>query len=407
MAKIMLIGAAYSEHKGASALITAAVANLQEHIPGSKFFFCSVTPQVDQQNTCINAVSVIPCVLKNSTLELLLAAAWLRLTKRKISRWPMTEYLKETEIVVDISGDSYASLYGKTAVLAMGLRVISAKLARKPIVFFCQSVGPFNGKIDVFFAKRILHLVNLVIAREVLTADYLLKAFDVKAPVHADQAFLLKPSFNHGQVQLSKNKPLIGVNISQLIDSKFKLENSTNQYRIMMVDFIDALIERYNADVLIIPEVKKQEKNAYDDIYMSRVIVNRLKHKDHVSIAEADYSASELKGIVSNCDLVISPRFHIVIFALSSGVPAISIAYSPKTHGIMAMLKQSDYVLDYNTLTLPVLLEKTDSLWLNKTKVRQTLKSSMDDIQASAKKAAELVRKMLDNENGDKLPAAG
>lgn len=121
MAKIFLVGASYSEHKGASALIIATVNNLIENIPDARFFFCSLTPNLDIKSTHIQGVTVIPCVIRNSTIELLLGATWLKLTKRILRGFPMTKFLNETEIFVDISGDSYSSIYGKTAILAYGV----------------------------------------------------------------------------------------------------------------------------------------------------------------------------------------------------------------------------------------------------------------------------------------------
>ena len=390
MIKILLVGASYSEHKGASALISATVDNLIENIPYSKFFFCSLTPGFDIKSTYIRAVTVIPCVIRNSTLELFLGAIWLKLSKLVFRGFPMTKFLNETDVFVDISGDSYSSIYGKTAVLAMGLRVISAKLLRKPIIFFCQSIGPFYG-VDVFLAKLILNLVDFIIAREFLTAEYL-KKLNINSFICADQAFLLKPLLNLELIPFSKNKPLIGINISQLIDSKFKLVSGTNKYRTIMSDFIDLLIEKYDANVLVIPEVRKREFNSYDDCYVSKIIINRLKHKERVSVIERDCSPSELKAIVSYCDILISPRFHIVIFALSSNIPSIAIAYSPKTYGIMDMLKQSEYIIEYKELTLDSLMKKVESLWINKDEIKQNLKENMVEVRRSAKTAANIVK---------------
>lgn len=276
----------------------------------------------------------------------------------------------------------------------MGLRVISAKLLRKPIVFFCQSIGPFYG-VDVFLAKRILNLVDLVIAREFLTAEYL-KTLNVKASVYADQAFLLKSLPNLEFLPFSKNKPLIGITLSQLIDSKFQFMNGTNEYRTIMSDFIDLIIECYDTNVLIIPEVRKQEPNSYDDYYVSKMIINKIKHKERVSIIERDCSPSELKAIVSYCDILISPRFHMVIFALSSNVPSLAISYSPKTYGIMEMLKQSEHIIDYKELTLDLLMKKIEVLWINRDKIRQNLKENMVEIRRSAQNAAKMVKLFIE-----------
>jgi len=133
-----------------------------------------------------------------------------------------------------------------------------------------------------------------------------------------------------------------------------------------MSQFIDNLIDRYDAHILIIPEFIERKQDSYDDYYVSKKILEQLKHKQYVSIIEGDYPPSKLKAIVGNCDVIVSPRFHMVIFALSQHIPSLAIAYSPKAYGIMEMLGQLEYLLDIKDLTLKQLMEKFDNLKLDK-----------------------------------------
>ncbi|RLJ09758.1 MAG: hypothetical protein DRP15_02550, partial [Candidatus Aenigmatarchaeota archaeon] len=327
-----------------------------------------------------------------------LGAIYLRLTKNHSSRIPIIKCLNDADIIIDVSGDTFSSDYGKASIFSIGARIISAKMLRKPVVLYCQSIGPFRGLIDRLFAKLFLKLVDLIIVREFITANYL-RRLGVHAYVCADPAFLLEPSPNAivSQIPSSHKGPVIGINLSQYIDSLCGGDNPANKYRMIMSQLIDALIERYKAHILIIPEVKGQKPNSYDDYYVSRRIVDLLKHKEHVTIVAGDYSPSELKAIVGQCDILISPRFHLVIFALSQCVPAIAIAYSHKAYGIMDMLGQSEYVLSYEDLSLEQLMEKVEKLWVDKAcaKVRQELKIRTNEIRKRALNAGRLVRLLL------------
>jgi len=58
-----------------------------------------------------------------------------------------------------------------------------------------------------------------------------------------------------------------------------------------------------------------------------------------IQMIKGEYSSEELKGIISCFDLFIGARMHSVIAALSMSVPALAIAYIPKSRAIMEMVQ--------------------------------------------------------------------
>ena len=395
MTNILLVGTSYSEHKGSAALLISSIDGLNRAIPDAHFFVCSTTPKLDKCTFKIPNSQIIPCRLTNSTFELLVAAFALRTTGFSSSAFPMTKYLRDADIIVDISGDSYSSIYGKTSIASLGIRVISAKLLNTPIILYCQSIGPFYGRLDRTVAKFFLKLVDRVTVRESITEKHL-KELGVSSYIYADQAFLLKsdPSSLKPFQFTNKEKPIIGINLSQHIDSLYT-NKSSNKYRELMIQFIDILIERYDVNILVIPELRKKTVPAYDDYFVSKTIVSQLKHQDHVFIIQDDCSPSTLKAAVGYCSLLVSPRFHMVIFALSQRVPSIAIAYSPKALGIMNMLGQSQYVLNLNDLSINTLLQAVDNIWIDRDKISRALVLEIEKVQNIAFKATEQVQLLL------------
>jgi polysaccharide pyruvyl transferase WcaK-like protein len=149
-------------------------------------------------------------------------------------------------------------------------------------------------------------------------------------------------------------------------------------------------------NILLIPEVRIKEANANDDYSVSKKIANLTRHPDRITIIDADHSPSELKEITGNCTLLISARFHMVIFALSMHVPSIAIAYIPKSFGIMEMIEQREYVIRHQDLSVDLLMEKVEQLWLNQAEIRRHLAKKMVHIELRARYAADLIKQLLE-----------
>jgi colanic acid/amylovoran biosynthesis protein len=394
---ILLTSASYSEHKGSAAILISTIDSLKRTIPHAHFLFLSWTPQLDIGKIKRSNVYVISIQLPRS-IALLLGAIYLRVFrffKQPLEYFPILHCLHKADIILDIGGDTFSTIYGKKEIISHGALILSAKLLKKPIVLYCQTIGPF-GKLDLTLAKQFLKLVDLIIVREHISANYL-KRLGLQPYICADPAFLLKPSSAQAILKiLNKNgvncdKPIIGINLSQHIDRLCGGDSPDNKYRIVMSELIDHLQEHYNAQVLIVPEVIGSKPNSYDDIYVSRKVVSLLRHKERVTILKDNYSPCTLKRIVGCCDIFISARFHLIIFAISMHVPAISISYSHKAHGIMEMVEQGKYVLPYKNLNIKQLIEKVEDIWLNRDKVRRRLEIKMMEVRKQAYNACKLV----------------
>ena len=79
-----------------------------------------------------------------------------------------------------------------------------------------------------------------------------------------------------------------------------------------------------------------------------------------LTILPTDLDASETKYVISKLDWLVAARMHATIAALSSGIPAAALAYSPKFHGVFAGCGQSQAVADPTTLTTR---EAEEVLW--------------------------------------------
>ena len=122
-----------------------------------------------------------------------------------------------------------------------------------------------------------------------------------------------------------------------------------------MASLVDALVEQRGAHVVLVPHVTGPSA-AKDDRRVGREILERVAHASAVHALEGDYRPEELKAVIARCRAFVGARMHANMAALASGVPTVALAYSHKTHGIMAACGQSDLVMPIETLEPDALL---------------------------------------------------
>jgi len=145
------------------------------------------------------------------------------------------------------------------------------------------------------------------------------------------------------------------------------------------------LIETRQADVLLIPHVfgSAQESDvlAIDRIYAKF----KDRYPDHLNRVAATHDQGEIKYIIGTCELFIGSRMHACIAALSQGVPAVGIAYSPKFLGVLASIGAGELVADPRTLSADRILDQVDRVFLGRAEIRHRLEQSMPTVRAKTR----------------------
>jgi colanic acid/amylovoran biosynthesis protein len=81
----------------------------------------------------------------------------------------------------------------------------------------------------------------------------------------------------------------------------------------------------------------------------------------------------ELKGIIGLCEIFIGKRMHANIAALSQNIPTISLAWSHKFYGLMQMVGQEKYIIDYRHLKYENIVDMINELWISRKKIKEEL----------------------------------
>ena len=113
-----------------------------------------------------------------------------------------------------------------------------------------------------------------------------------------------------------------------------------------------------------------------------------------------EYDATEIKGIISQCDLFVGARMHSCIAAISMGVPTVAIASSYKTFGLMRSVDLEKYVCNFSTMTLEELTQKVNDIWQGREKIKSELKPRAESLKEAVWFNGKVVKDFLDAKRG-------
>lgn len=250
--------------------------------------------------------------------------------------------LKRSDLVIALGGDIFSSDYGASNKHLYPMQY--AKQHGAKTVFLAHSIGPFANVAELEQFKAVASNSDLVTVRESLTYRYAVEQLQLpERIVHqtADPAFLLQPPpdetinaimTNHG---VDLEREIVALSISGSISSYTDSPDDAHEETWL------ALIRHLLAEglqVALIPHVHGPDTN------IAVRLMRKLQWPKNVFLFAAGFSASEYKGIISHCQLLIAERMHAAIAGLGSGVCTMPVAYSVKAPGIVGDLLGSDAV---------------------------------------------------------------
>ena len=117
------------------------------------------------------------------------------------------------------------------------------------------------------------------------------------------------------------------------------------------------------------------------------------RYSDRIRILRGTFNSSQIKYVISKLDWFCGTRMHSTIAALSSGVPAATIAYSDKAKGVFESCGQGDHVIDPRRLETQEVIDDVYKSWEMRDKARSTLKQHLPMIQNKLDEQLKLIIK--------------
>lgn len=396
--KILLIGVGLSDNLGGPSLLLSTKAIFKEIFGEVDYTYITTVPKdlklADQFGMKIISAQpswkIFPGVLLHTLFKM-------RFHSSEINK--MIDAFQEADCVVDIRGITFAETVGKSGFFQRafhGFHFLLGKKFAKPVIKYTADIGPFGNFWTKFFARYYFNnFVDLIMARSEQSAENL-KQIGVQTPIYIvpDSAFLLEAQetlLSHDILQLRNIKPVVGISLSYMAQRHASVGQ---EYIQIMADFSDWLVKKYDAKVLLIPNQVSSNRKA-DDRIVVREVYYRVHNHEEIFMVMENYTASELKGVLASCDVIVSARYHSIVAALSLGIPVIAIGWHHKYESVMGLFAQEKYVFSVNDLRLEELMISFDELWENREKIRDQIKQSFPAVRESVINGAHQMEKII------------
>jgi colanic acid/amylovoran biosynthesis protein len=255
---------------------------------------------------------------------------------------------RQSDLVVATGGDVFGSDYGSTLPRRSLAMLEAAQDVGARTVFLSHSIGPFKTDEELQAWRGIAERSALITVREQRSFDYVTQEARIapdRVRLTADPAFLLPVAKRArvdglwGALGLRADRPTVAIAPSQGIHSFAGLDAAAHVQR--WVDVIQLFAERLGAQVLIVPHV--QDPNPLnDDRVLASNLLDRARFRPDVRAAFGELRASDFKGLIDRCEMVVGERMHACIAGLSTGTCTVSVGYSVKAAGITAQAMGDD-----------------------------------------------------------------
>lgn len=308
--------------------------------------------------------------LLNSTYIIVSTMLWARLHKLNI-KFPIDENLlaiceeyASSDMVIAVGGGYLRSnrKFASMADLLLMLHPISfMNTLDKPTFLYTMSIGPLFRTVErrlvAHYLKKIPAIFirenkSLKLLHELGIRDNVIRSIDSGFQFSSEQTIDLREKLN-----IDNSCILLGITARKWLDDK-----AQKKYEIEMACAIDAIMQKYDIQVVFIPQVTSKH-HGDDDRIVNESIRSRMVNKKGVHTLTGDYNHFEIKAMYNELNYIIGTRFHSVIFSLTSYVPAIAIEYEHKTSGIMQDLGIEKWSIKIEDVTSQGLIVKFDKLF--------------------------------------------
>jgi polysaccharide pyruvyl transferase WcaK-like protein len=369
---IELRGLAF-ENKGAALMLYAILAKVREELPAAVFVMENSRPASLQQQKAIGVYTKFP--LQKYGIPL---AGIARIIPRKIMRKFNYVPEQEVEVVLDGSGFAFGDYWGAAkAARRLSSHIQQWKAAGKKVVLLPQAFGTFEQAALRKEMEVILNYADLIFARDPYSYGYL------KAIPARQGSIYLKPDFTNlikGIVPAYFNPQEAEIAIipnNKLVEAGVFVDRQ--DYLVFLNSLAGLIAAQGKKAFFLIHEGEKDLALAED--------VNALHQQKLKIIREED--PLKVKGMIGQCQAVVTSRFHGLVSALSQGIPCICVGWSHKYKALLEDYHFSAGILEQEELTYPALKTKIKHLFNE-----EQLRENREKLKAAAKAQEQLSEEM-------------
>ena len=316
-----------------------------------------------------------------------------------------TIFLK-TNLVVAVSGNQLftSGKYG-WPLPAIGFPFVLAKVFKKKIIIFPQSVGPLRLNIEKIFVKYLYNNVDKLYIRDLRSMSLVkdLKIQKSNPSFMPDLAFTYPISKNtytnnildsFGFLNSHNN---IGMTIISNMPSYLSQSVMKNYYE-SIAKAICFLTLDMNFDIFLFCQVYGPTQDENDFLGIERVLQLLPKPKNqNLHYSSHQLNPSELKSCYGEMDLFLASRLHSGIFSLSMRVPTLFIGYLHKTIGVLEAINFENYYIKLEEVNSRKIINKILYMWEIKLELKKIIDQEISLIESDLANFPKKIRNAVAN----------
>lgn len=270
---------------------------------------------------------------------------------------------------------------------------------------FLQGVGPLNTSLGRSFARGVLKVVDLFVARDSGSLKLLQEIYPQGNYLYAHDGIFM-PGLENALTEplldkmkefqslfTNKNNLVVGFNIRlwfhfkydllpyQLNQKAYQRRSKESMKRLVdsSCELISKLRETYHVKVVLLSGYQPGAVPWEDDAPWLEQIKKHFPDDPDVVLVDDPLPMQDYFAMMSLFDIVIAMRLHSTLSAFRFGVPGINISYTHKGHNILADMDLEDYVISVDDfLQSPgIVLEKVKDIVNNREKNQERIQKAV------------------------------
>lgn len=403
---IAISGVTLTGNMGGVAMLRTAVAQMSRLVPGASFRLLSISPGNDLRAAQLPRVEVVPArAMKLIGVYMPLSiVAWplmrLQAVRKALCVIPYFRALDQADIVVDLCGIAFVDRRGLPLLAYNVACCLPAIVMGTPIAKLSQALGPFETRLNRVIARFVLTRCGLIVARGARSRRHL-EALGFSNPRMLPDVTFAMEITDEDRLAARARLRESGIGPAPVVVSPSEVVNRLCARA--GIDF-EAKFARFLArlaaagyQVLLLPHSLARDRSKNNDVELCRRLRARADTEGRVHLLEAE-SPELLRAIIGEAVIFVGCRFHSVVGALATGVPALIIGWSHKYQEMAAALGADGHAMDWREFSAERAMRSFESLIAERDAVRETILGRMPEIRAAAARNFELAAELI----GDK-----
>jgi len=318
-----------------------------------------------------------------------------RLDPRSLGRKPVGNPFRLCDTVIDISGFASSDQWG---VKKAQNRLFANRLARLTgcdIIFMPQAWGPFENPAVARRTERLLHLAQLIFARDRFSYEALTRLPNApRERIHLapDIAFRFRPSSHEqGKRVLERvgldpaDRPIVGFTPNMRVYERTEGDGPANSYVAMLSSVIDRFLSQTDCAVALITHEISDRRD--DDRTLCRMLAEMTTAPERVAQIPAQTSAADLKATFGHMQFCVASRYHSLVAAMSMRLPAAVVGWSHKYDELMRSAGTDSWMIDPVRHPDDAGLARILDAWEHRDEIREAFEANVPTLEAGAQQA--------------------